>query len=74
MTNDDWKWEQWERDERARASDDRKREREERLVRLGLLKTRDSDPRPRCIHCGQPFDQAMSSGGPYGICQQCVDG
>jgi transposase-like protein len=56
------------------ADDDWKRERDERLVKLGLRKNRDSDQRPRCIHCGQPFDARLSSGGELGICQDCIDG
>lgn len=35
--------------------------------------SRDSLHAPGCIHCGQPFDPHLSSGGAYGICQSCVD-
>jgi hypothetical protein len=50
---------------------DEKRKRDERLAALGLL--RHNDQRPRCVHCGQPFAGYESTGGEFGICQECID-
>ena len=37
--------------------------------------TVDVEPRKvACIHCGRPFYPHESTGGEFGICQDCVDG
>ena len=59
--------------ERPRKVDRNREAKNERLTRLGLLRGERGD-KPRCIHCGQPFDELLSSAGRYGICQSCVDG
>lgn len=52
------------------AEDDWKKERDERLQRLGLRPGPDS--RPRCIHCGRPFDILMASAAEHGLCDDCL--
>lgn len=67
---DDWKWAEVEADQQRRIDFDRKRGQGKQLAGLGLR----DNPQSCCTHCGQPFDQFMSSGGQFGICQRCIDG
>jgi hypothetical protein len=53
------------------AKEDPKRDRDERLARLGLRPP--GTDQPRCVHCGRPFLVHGSSGGAVGICQACID-
>lgn len=55
------------------AKDDWKRERDERLAKLGLHGDDDVGEGPHCVHCGQPFNPHLSAGGEFGICQSCID-
>jgi hypothetical protein len=54
------------------ADDNWKKERDTRLGRIGVRDPNKSD-NPECIHCGRPFDPSKSTGGPYGMCQDCID-
>lgn len=52
------------------ADNDWKKERDQRLQQLGLRPGPDS--RPRCIHCGRPFDQHLAAAGEHGLCDDCL--
>lgn len=49
---------------------DAKNEQEERLRRLGLRPG--PDTRPRCVHCGLPFNITSASAGEFGLCDDCL--
>jgi hypothetical protein len=55
------------------SKDDWKRERDERLAKLGLRGSAEQNEGPQCIHCGNPFNPHLSTGGEFGICQNCID-
>ncbi len=56
------------------ADDDWKRQRDARLRNREGNRDGDKFPKDNCIHCGRPFYAHESSGGEYGICQDCIDG
>ncbi len=64
------------KDDRNRDAEARKDKDYDKMIRERESQKnagRDESHIPGCIHCGQPFDSHLSSGGAYGICQSCID-